>query len=216
MAGALRVTSWELMQDVPTFESFIVDDLIKGQRILEGSLLATGTGVNGSPWACSGMWALAPGSPYALTGAVTDGMVILESLFDVVSTLKAAYQPNASWIMSRTYCARHSQGSVADERLLPNLQRGRGRHAAHPGPARHFDQNAPSLPSSTNAGVQSILFGDFKAGYIIGVRGGAGINIKLLDQPWAASGQLGLLAYRRLDGRVRRSEAIQGVTFSHS
>ena len=76
--------------------------------------------------------------------------------------------------------------------------------------------NAPALPTATNAGVIPILYGDFKQGYIIGVRGGAGINVKVLDQPWASQGQLGILAYRRLDGKVRRSEAIQAVTISHS
>jgi HK97 family phage major capsid protein len=79
-----------------------------------------------------------------------------------------------------------------------------------------YDVNAPALPSATNAGVIPILFGDFKQGYIIGVRGGAGINVKVLDQPWAAQGQLGLLAYRRLDARVRVSEAIQAIKISHS
>jgi HK97 family phage major capsid protein len=79
-----------------------------------------------------------------------------------------------------------------------------------------FDLNAPALPTATSAGVVPILYGDFKAGYLIGVRGGAGINVKVLDQPWAAQGQLGILAYRRLDGRVRRSEAMQAITISHS
>jgi HK97 family phage major capsid protein len=59
------------------------------------------------------------------------------------------------------------------------------------------------------------LFGDFKAGYLIGVRGGAGINVKILDQPEAAQGMVGILAYRRIDAKIRRSEAIQAITFSH-
>ena len=79
-----------------------------------------------------------------------------------------------------------------------------------------FDVNAPTLPTATTAGVIPILFGDFKAGYLIGIRGGAGINVKILDQPLATQGQLGILAYRRLDGRVRRSEAIQAITIPHS
>jgi HK97 family phage major capsid protein len=215
MAGALRVASWELLQDVPTFQSFIVDDLIKGQRILEGSLLATGTGVN-QPQGVFGNVGTGTGSPYALTGAVTDGMVILESLFDVVSTLKAMYQPNASWIMSRTTALAIRKAQLQTNAFYQICTEDADGTLRILGRPVYFDQNAPSLPSSTNAGVQSILFGDFKTGYIIGVRGGAGINVKILDQPYAASGQLGLLAYRRLDGRVRRSEAIQGVTFSHS
>jgi HK97 family phage major capsid protein len=79
-----------------------------------------------------------------------------------------------------------------------------------------YDLNSPALPTATSAGVVPILYGDLKAGYLIGVRGGAGINVKVLDQPWAAQGQLGILAYRRLDGRVRRSEAMQAITISHS
>jgi HK97 family phage major capsid protein len=64
--------------------------------------------------------------------------------------------------------------------------------------------------------VVPILYGDFKAGYIIGVRGGSGINVKVLDQPWANQGQVGIMAYRRLDGRIRLSEAIQQIKVSHS
>jgi HK97 family phage major capsid protein len=126
------------------------------------------------------------------------------------------YQPNASWIMSRTTALAIRKAQLQTNAFYQICSEDADGTLRILGRPVYFDQNAPSLPSSTNAGVQSILFGDFKAGYIIGVRGGAGINVKILDQPYAASGQLGLLAYRRLDGRVRRSEAIQGVTFSHS
>ena len=76
--------------------------------------------------------------------------------------------------------------------------------------------NAPALPTATSSGVVPILFGDFKQGFIVGVRGGAGINVKILDQPLAMQGQLAILAYRRIDSTVRRSEAIQAITISHS
>jgi HK97 family phage major capsid protein len=61
-----------------------------------------------------------------------------------------------------------------------------------------------------------VLFGDFNAGYIIGDRGGAGISMKFLDQIKAPQGKLVLLAFRRTDGRVRRSEAIQAITIAAS
>jgi HK97 family phage major capsid protein len=63
--------------------------------------------------------------------------------------------------------------------------------------------------------VLPILYGDFRAGNMIGVRGGAGINVKILDQPLALQGQLAILAYRRIDSRIRRSEAIQQIKISH-
>ncbi len=65
-------------------------------------------------------------------------------------------------------------------------------------------------------GACPVLFGDFKQGYTIGDRGGSGINVKVLDQPAAQQGQIILLAYRRTDGRVRRSEAIQSYNVAAS
>jgi HK97 family phage major capsid protein len=62
------------------------------------------------------------------------------------------------------------------------------------------------------ASATPVLFGNFSLGYVIGDRGGSGINVKILDQPLAVQGQIILLAYRRTDGRVRRSEAIQAIT----
>jgi predicted phage gp36 major capsid-like protein len=51
---------------------------------------------------------------------------------------------------------------------------------------------------------------------VIGDRGGAGTFVKILDQPLATAGQTILLGYKRVDGRVRRSESIQAITISHS
>ena len=73
-----------------------------------------------------------------------------------------------------------------------------------------FDGNMPNVASTKTP----VLFGNFKAGYVIGDRGGSGINVKILDQPKATEGQVILLAYRRTDGRVRRSEAIQAITLA--
>lgn len=216
MVGALRLLSWELVQDAPTFQGFAVRDLINGQRILEGSLLATGTG-SGQPLGVFGNTGTGTGSAYELTGtAATDNQLLLSSLFDVVATLKGIYQPNASWIMSRATGLAIRRAQMASNlyfQVVTNDPDGTERILGRP---VYYDVNAPALPTATNAGVIPILFGNFKEGYVIGVRGGAGINVKVLDQPFAADGQLGILAYRRLDGRIRRSEAIQAVTFSHS
>ena len=90
MSGALRLCSWELLQDVEAFQSFIVDDLIKGQRILEDSLLAAGTGINQAQ-GVFGNTGTGTGNAYQLTGASTDGMLLLDALYDVVATLRATY-----------------------------------------------------------------------------------------------------------------------------
>jgi HK97 family phage major capsid protein len=215
MAGALRLVSWELLQDVPAFQSFIVDDLIKGQRILEGSFLATGNGTS-EALGVFGNTGTGTGSPYELVGTSADSQTLLNSLFDVTSTLRGQYQANASWIMSRATGLTIRRAQMQTNLFAPVATVDADGTERILGRPVFYDVNAPSLPTTTNAGVIPILFGDFKQGYIIGIRGGAGINIKILDQPYAAQGQLGVLCYRRLDGRVRRSEAIQQIEISHS
>ncbi len=63
-----------------------------------------------------------------------------------------------------------------------------------------------------------MLFGDFAKGYLIGERGGSALRIKVLDQDstLALNGQIAILGWLRADGRVRRSEAIQGYTVAAS
>lgn len=216
MVGALRVASWELLQDVPTFQQFIVEDLLKGQRILEGSMLATGTG-SSQPTGVFGNTGTGTGSAYELVGtASTDAQTLLNSLFDVTATLKGFYQANASWVMSRATGLAIRKAQMQTNLFDPIVKVDPDGTERILGKPVFYDVNAPALPSATSSGVIPILFGDFKQGYIIGVRGGAGINVKILDQPYAPQGQLGILAYRRLDAKVRLSEAIQQVKISHS
>lgn len=216
MVGALRLISWELLQDVESFRSFVVDDLLKSQRITEGALLASGNGTS-QPQAVFGNTGNGTGDSYTLTGASTDAAVLLNSLFDVTATLKGVYQAGACWLMSRATGLAIRRAQMQANLFAPVVTTDPDGTERILGKPVFYDVNAPALPTSTiSGGDLSILYGDFKAGYLIGVRGGAGINIKLLDQPWAASGQMGILAYRRLDARIRRSEAIQAVSFSHS
>ena len=215
MAGALRMASFELLQDVEMFQQFLIDDLIKGQRILEGSLLAAGNGTS-QPQGVFGNTGTGTGAAYALTGASSDGAILLDALFDVVATLKGAYQANAAWVMSRSTGLAIRRAQMQANLFVPVVTVDADGTERILGKPVFYDVNAPALPSATTAGVVPILYGDFKAGNLIGVRGGAGINVMVLDQPWAAQGQIGILAYRRLDSRIRRSEAIQQIEFSHS
>jgi HK97 family phage major capsid protein len=189
--------------------------MLNAQRILEGQLLATGTGT-GQPQGVFGNTGHGTGAAYALTGAATDSTQLLNSLFDVTATLKGTYQANASWIMSRATGLAIRRAQMQTNIFVPVATVDADGTERILGRPVFYDVNAPALPTATTAGVTPVLFGDFKAGNLIGVRGGAGINVKILDQPWAAQGQMGLLVYRRIDSRVRLPEAIQQISFSHS
>lgn len=215
MVGAARTASWELLQDVKSFQSFIVEDLLKAQAIYEGQLLASGSGTN-QPLGVFGNTGTGTGTAYELTGASTDGQILLNSLFDVTATLKGFYQANASWIMSRATGLAIRKAQMQANVFYPVATVDPDGTERILGKPVFYDVNAPALPTATTAGVVPILYGDFKSGYIVGVRGGGGVNVKILDQPLALQGQLAILAYRRLDGRIRRSEAMQQVLVSHS
>lgn len=215
MVGAARIASWELLQDVQMFQQFLVDDLLKGQRILEGQLLASGTGAS-QPLGVFGNTGNGTGAPYQLTGAASDGQTLLDALFDVTATLKAAYQPGAVWVMSRATGLAIRKAQMQANLFVPVVTVDPDGTERILGKPVFYDVNAPELPTATTAGVIPILFGDFKAGNMIGLRGGEGINVKILDQPLAMQGQLAILAYRRIDSRIRQAEAIQAITISHS
>ena len=216
MIGAARIVSWELLQDVPTFQEYVVNDLLQGQRITEGGYLATGTGT-GQPLGLLGNTGTGTGAAVELTGtASTDATLLLGALFDVTSTLKGVYQPNASWIMPRATGLAIRRAQMSGNLYIPVATVDPDGTERILGKPVFYDVNFPALPTATNAGVPAIVYGDFKQGNIIGVRGGAGINVKILDQPLALEGQLAILAYRRIDARIRRSEAMQQILISHS
>jgi HK97 family phage major capsid protein len=133
---------------------------------------------------------------------------ILDATFDVQGVLNAIYHPNASFFMSRATSIVIRKAQRAANLFEPVFVRVGGVDYLHGYPVTY----STAMPAAVAGGNTPILFGDFAQGYVIGDRGGSGISIKVLDQPLAQQGAIVLLAYRRTDGRVRRSEAIQAIT----
>ena len=199
MAGIQENLSWELAQDVPAFQATTVDDMILAQQMYEENLYVNGTG---------------SGQAQGLIGNVAAGvteeadtngnLVTIAGTLDLIAKLNAVYHPNASFLMSRPTSIVLRKAQVQSNLYNPAFTRVGTQDFLHGYPISY----SASMPAATR-GAAPILFGDFKRGYIIGDRGGSGINVKVLDQPLATQGIIVLLAYRRTDGRVRRSEAIQ-------
>jgi HK97 family phage major capsid protein len=204
MAGISHTCSWELLQDVPSFQNFAVADMVLAQQMFEANLFVNGTGSGQAQ-------GLIGNTGTGVTGvlAVSDNYAseLLAATFDVLGKLNGAYHPGAGWVMSRATGAVIRKAQMAANLFAPVWTRENGQDYLHGYPVT-FDAYMPAIA----AAATPVLFGNFKQGYIIGDRGGSGINVKILDQPKATEGQVILLAYRRTDGRVRRSEAIQAIT----
>jgi HK97 family phage major capsid protein len=193
MVGVLFDISWELTQDVPAFLSFLQNDGILGLQEKEEALFATGTGT---------------GQAQGLSGNVgvgTTQALSINGTLDLLGSLNAAYHSNASWLMQRATSIAIRKLQVGANLFEPVFTRVGNQDYLHGYPVAY----SQAMPANGAAGTKPIQFGDFKRGYLIGDRGGNGISVKFLDQTKAVNGLLEVLIYRRSDGRVRRSEAIQ-------
>ncbi len=205
MAGVLHQISWELAQDVPSFQQFAVGDMLLAQQLYEENLFVNGTGTNqaqglkGNVGTGTGVAVVAGTDNYASE--------LLDSTFDVMGTLKGPYHANASWLMSRSTGVFLRKAQKQANLFAPVFTSANGKDYLHGFPVTYS-----TSVDAVAAGKTPVYFGDFKQGYVIGDRGGAGVNVKILDQPKALEGIIQLLCYRRTDGRVRRSEAIQAIT----
>lgn len=204
MAGLTHTISWELAQDVPSFQSFAVGDMLLAQSIFEENWYVNGTG-NGQAQGLIGNTGNGTGTPEVADA--NGNLLSIDATFNVMGTLKTPYHPNASWLMQRATAVALRKAQKQSNLFEPVFVRVGKQDFLHGYPVTY----STALPAIA-AGATPVLFGDFKQGYVIGDRGGSGINVKVLDQPRATEGLVVLLAYRRTDGRVRRSEAIQAIT----
>jgi HK97 family phage major capsid protein len=138
-------------------------------------------------------------------------LVSIAGILDLIATLKSYYHPGASFLMTRATSTVIRKAQTQANLFSPAFTREGGVDRLFGYPVAY----SANMPAAAR-GAAPLLFGDFKQGYVIGDRGGSGINVKVLDQPLASQGQVQILTYRRTDGRVRRSEAIQQYNITAS
>jgi HK97 family phage major capsid protein len=207
MAGVLQEISWELAQDVPAFQAFAVDDMLLAQGMYEENLFVNGSG-SGQPQGLVGN----VGAGFGPQEPDTNGnMVSITGILNLIGTLNEYYHAGASFLMARPTSVGIRKSQMESNLFFPAFTSVGGQDYLFGYPVNY----SAYMPAAAR-GNTPVIFGDFKRGYIIGDRGGSGINVKVLDQPLASQGLLQLLAYRRTDGRVRRSEALQAYTVSAS
>lgn len=204
MVGHAEDASWELLQDVQTFQSFLTGDILLSLAILKEGWFVNGTG-NGQAQGIKGN--VADNITGIAAGTDNYASELLDSTFDVMGQLNAVYHPGAAWLMARATSISLRKAQKQANLFEPVFVRVGGQDYLHGYPVEYS-----TSVDAIGAGNVPVYFGDFKAGYIIGERGGSGVNVKILDQPKAKEGLLEILGYQRVDARVRRSEAIQSIT----
>jgi HK97 family phage major capsid protein len=206
MVGTIAACSLEILQDFSEFEAFVLDDISLDVQQLEENWFVNGTG-NGQPQGLLGN----TGSGVTEEVDGLGNLVTVNGTLDLIGSLNSLYYNGASWLLSRGTAILLRKAQLQSNAYVPLFHRENGVDLLHGFPVAYSE----SMPSAAR-GATPILFGDFKRGYIIGDRGGSAIRLKVVDQLWATQGTVGLIGYRRVDGRVRRSEALQAYTVSAS
>ncbi len=205
--GVETPMSIELAQDAEYFQTFVLDDMVTALLEYEEPLFISGTG-SGQPQGLLGN----VGAGITAEPDANNNLVSIAATLSVLGTLKDTYHAGASWLMQRatSLIIRAAQVGTA---FQPVFRRENGVDLLHGYPCAY----SSSMPTAAR-GATPVVFGNFRRGYLIGDRGGSAMIIKVIEQDatLAQQGVLTLLGYRRTDGRVMRSEAIQGITIAAS
>lgn len=197
--GVIAKVSDELRQDA----LFDIDALVQrlsGQAITiaEDAKFVAGTGSSQPQGA-------AVGASAGVTAASATAITAAE-LVDLYHSLLSPYRANASWVLkdSTALLVRKLADSTGQYLWQPGLQAGMPDTLL--GRPVYTDTNVAAAAT----GNISVLFGDFKRGYV--VREAGGVTVKVLEELYAATGQVGYRVDRRSDGAVVDSSAIKKLT----
>lgn len=128
--------------------------------------------------------------------------ITADELIDLYHSLKEPYRKDAVWILNDSTV-----------KAIRKLKDGTGQYLWQPGIKDGEENTILGRPYYTSAfvpsiaaGAKTVIFGNLNY-YWIGDR--EGITFKRLNELYAGNGQVGFLAYKRLDGKTVLPEAIK-------
>ena len=205
--GAYKYTSkvirvsLEFLQDVDWLdaEGYLRRKFAERLGRIHNIHLTTGTGTNQPQ-------GIVTGATSGVTAASTTAATA-DELIDLEHSVDPAYRnENSKFMFSDDALKRVRKLKDTTNQYLwqpsvqagvPNLYNG----------YRYVINNDMAAPA---AGVKSILFGDFRAGYV--VRLVKAFQLIRMDERWADFGQVGFVAFDRMDGVVQDSAAYKALT----
>ena len=192
--GAITRASDELLRDsIVPIDALIREQAVKSLGYQIGTQVATGSGSS------------APQGYNNATAGVTASSTTAISADDLISLqhkIGVPYRQNAEFIMSDSALKAARTLKDSQNRYLLQWDYAAGQPATILGKPVTVD---PYLPAVA-AGAKHTVYGDFNAGF--GVRRVAGINIKYLQELYAASGLVGWRLDVAVDSRLLDSAAL--------
>jgi HK97 family phage major capsid protein len=196
---ALMLMSRQLLEDsVFDFEAEMRDEFSTQMAKLEGAAFINGDG-NGKPYGILSDSNLTNSSNYTAAGGAT--LTTADPIITLVHDLKSAYAPSARLIFNRKTLG-----------VIRKLKDNNGRYIWEPGlpngnPPQIVDLPYTEMPDMPDIASNAfpIAVGDWKRCYTVVDR--STVAVQRLDELYATSAQIGLLAYKRVGGQVVLTEA---------
>ena len=196
--GTMIKVSEELLNDsVFDLQSYISREFARRIGAKEEEAFFTGDG-KGKPL---GVLAAKGGAEAGVTAASATA-VTADELMDLYYALKSPYRKKSVWVLNDSTI-----------KAIRKLKDGNGQYLWQPSLTAGTPDTILGRPVKTSAympaiaaGAKSIAFGDFSY-YWIADRQGR--SFKRLNELFAATGQVGVLASQRVDGRLILAEAVK-------
>lgn len=194
--GQMIKVSDELLEDASfDLEGYLADQLASAIATAEEDAFCTGNG-SGKP---TGIFTASGGSVGVTTAAADK--ITADEIFDLIYSLKAPYRRNSRFFLNDSTI-----------KAIRKLKDGNGNYIWQPAltegqPDRlcGFPVHATAAPAIA-ASAYAIAFGDFDY-YWIADR--TDMDVKRLNELYAANGQVGFRGSRRVDAKVVQNEAIK-------
>lgn len=199
MGALVKATKENLEDSAFNLQSEITEDMGEQFAVLEGAGFITGNGV-GKP---EGILTNAVLVAAAIT-STADNVIAPDDVYKLIYALKEAYAKNGKFLMKRS--------SIQAMRLLKEATTNAymwqgGLAAGQPNTLGGYPVVECVDMPAIGDGALAIAFGDFKAGYTIVDR--KQIEIQRLVEKYAEFNEIGFKGWKRVDGQVTNTEAIQ-------
>lgn len=202
---ALMLLSRQLLED----SFFNLEEELNyefGQQFakLEGTAFVSGSGV-GQPLGLLNDPAITAGTNAFTTAS--SGTLVADDMIGALHNFPAFayYMQNAQWVFNLSTLGTIRKFKDSQNRYLwePGLSE------ADPPRILNLPYTiAPDMPNIATS-AYAVMFGDFKRGYRIVDR--AQIAVQRLEELYATSAQIGILAYKRVGGQTTLSEALYAI-----
>ena len=207
------VSNQDLEDSVFDLDSLLRTQFAEQFGVAEGTAFISGDGVAKPTGITVGSGLGTFGSVPSSGTDTTTKTVSGDDIINIVYTLKAEYQQNASWMLNRTTVRQIRQLKDADSQYLWQPAFGDGLRTGSPTTImNHPYREATDLQAGGDNPVGGIiaLFGDFSRAY--GISDRLSLAVVRDDLTQAASGNVRFLARRRVGGQVLVAEAMVKCT----